>query len=44
VVAALTANFEELDRLEFSKIIIKLKSNHNRKKPSVAINKQPDKR
>jgi predicted ATP-binding protein involved in virulence len=40
VVAALTANFSELDRLEFSKIIIKLKSKNTRKKPSVVINKK----
>ncbi|WP_218395709.1 AAA family ATPase [Alteromonas lipotrueae] len=42
VVAALTANFHELDRLEFSKIVIKLKSISSRKKPSVIINKQAD--
>lgn len=40
IVAALTANFSELDRLEFSKIIIKLKSNTSRKKPSVIISKK----
>lgn len=40
VVAALTADFYELDRLEFSKIIIKLKSTSNRKKPSVIISKK----
>jgi predicted ATPase len=37
VVAALTADFSELDRLEFSKIEIKLKSKTSRKKPSVVI-------
>lgn len=40
VVAALTADFSELDRLEFSKISIKLKSNSSRKKPSVVISKK----
>ncbi|MCF5901218.1 AAA family ATPase [Aeromonas veronii] len=39
VVAALTANFSELDRLEFSKITIRLTSSQNRKKPSIIINK-----
>jgi len=39
VVSALTANFQELDRLEFSKIVVKLKSNASRKKPSITINK-----
>lgn len=43
VVAALTADFSELDRLEFSKIIIKLKSKSSRKKPSVTISKTPNK-
>lgn len=42
VVAALTADFRELDRLEFSKIVIKLKSDENRKKPSVTISKRVD--
>jgi len=35
IVAALTTNFSELDRLEFSKITIRLKSKSSRKKPSV---------
>lgn len=39
VVAALTADFSELDSLEFSKIEIKLKSKNSRKKPSVLITK-----
>lgn len=39
VVSALTANFHELDRLEFNKITIKLKSDNSRKKPSIVINK-----
>lgn len=39
VVAALTADFSELDSLEFSKIEIKLKSKNSRKKPSVTITK-----
>jgi predicted ATP-binding protein involved in virulence len=43
VVSALTANFQELDRLEFSKIIIKLKSSTSRKKPSITINKTTEK-
>ena len=43
VVAALTADFSELDRLEFSKITIKLKSKGSRKKPSVTISKKPNK-
>jgi predicted ATP-binding protein involved in virulence len=43
VVAALTADFSELDRLEFSKITIKLKSKGSRKKPSVTISKKPKK-
>jgi predicted ATPase len=42
VVAALTANFTELDRLEFSKITIRLKSKSSRKKPSVVITKTND--
>jgi len=41
IVAALKADFSELDRLEFSKIFIKLKSNSSRKKPSVVITKTP---
>jgi len=41
VVAALTANFSELDRLEFSRIEIKLKSNESRKKPIIVISKKP---
>jgi len=40
VVAALTADFAALDRLEFSKISIKLKSADSRKKPSVVIHKK----
>src|SRR6187551_754774 len=40
IVAALTANFTELDRLEFDSINIKLKSKTNRKKPSVLITKK----
>ncbi len=43
VVAALTANFQELDRLEFSKITIKLKSSISRKLPSITINKKAGK-
>jgi predicted ATP-binding protein involved in virulence len=43
VVSALTANFQELDRLEFSKIVIKLKSSASRKKPSITINKTTEK-
>ncbi len=43
VVAALMADFSELDRLEFSKITIKLKSKGSRKKPSVTISKKPNK-
>lgn len=43
VVAALTADFSKLDRLEFTKITIKLKSKHSRKKPSIAIIKEPNK-
>ena len=43
IVAALMADFSELDRLEFSKITIKLKSKNSRKKPSVTINKKPNK-
>ena len=39
IVAALTADFSELDSLEFSKIEIKLKSKNSRKKPSVTITK-----
>ncbi|ELN6869684.1 AAA family ATPase [Vibrio parahaemolyticus] len=42
IVAALTAEFSELDRLEFSKITIKLKSTTTRKKPSVIITKKPN--
>lgn len=41
IVAALTANFSELDRLEFSRIEIKLKSNESRKKPTIVISKKP---
>ena len=41
IVAALTANFAELDRLEFSRIEIKLKSRENRKKPTIVISKKP---
>ncbi|WP_447826215.1 AAA family ATPase [Aeromonas hydrophila] len=41
IVAALTADFSELDRLEFSTIEIKLTSSSSRKKPSVIIKKQP---
>lgn len=41
IVAALTANFAELDRLEFSRIEIKLKSNVSRKKPTIVISKKP---
>ena len=41
VVAALTANFTELDRLEFSKLIVKLKSKNSRKKPTITITKKP---
>ncbi|MEZ8790357.1 AAA family ATPase [Vibrio splendidus] len=40
IVAALTADFSELDSLEFSKITIKLKSFRSRKKPSVTIIKK----
>ncbi len=45
VVAALAADFSELDRMEFSKITIELKSKSNKKKPSVSIvkNKNKDK-
>ena len=43
VVSALTANLHELDRLEFSKILIKLKSSGSRKKPSITINKTAEK-
>lgn len=42
IVAALTADFFELDRLEFSKIYIKLKSKSSRKKPAVCITKKAD--
>ncbi|MFQ3281020.1 AAA family ATPase [Reinekea sp.] len=42
IVAALGADFQELDRLEFSKITIKLKSRSNRKKPSITITKKPN--
>jgi len=41
IVAALTANFSELDRLEFSRIEIKLKSNESRRKPTIVISKKP---
>jgi predicted ATPase len=41
IVAALTADFTELDRLDFSRIEIKLKSRENRKKPTIVITKQP---
>lgn len=41
IVAALTANFAELDRLEFRRIEIKLKSNESRKKPTIVISKRP---
>ncbi|QJQ98271.1 AAA family ATPase [Halomonas sp. PGE1] len=44
VVAALTVDFTELDRLEFSRIIVKLKSRISRKKPSVIINKKVSKK
>jgi predicted ATPase len=40
IVAALTADFQKLDRLEFSKVQIKLKSEKSRKKPSVTIFKR----
>lgn len=40
IVAALTADFSVLDSLDFSKIMIKLKSNNSRKKPSVIIRKK----
>jgi len=43
VVSALTANFHELDRLEFSKITIRLKSKSSRKKPSITISKTTEK-
>jgi len=43
IVAALTANFSELDRIEFSKITIRLKAKSSRKKPSVIITKKPGK-
>lgn len=45
VVAALTADFSELDRMEFSRITIELKSKINKKKPSISIvkNKNKDK-
>lgn len=42
IVAALVADFQELDRLEFSKITIKMKSRTNRKKPSITITKKPN--
>lgn len=42
IVAALNADFISLDRLEFSKITINLKSNNSRKKPSVTISKKPE--
>ncbi|WP_233010019.1 AAA family ATPase [Rheinheimera faecalis] len=42
IVAALTADFPELDRLEFTRIAIKLKSALNRKRPSVIITKKPN--
>lgn len=41
IVAALTANFTELDRLEFSRLEIKLKSRESRKKPTITITKKP---
>lgn len=41
IVAALTANFVELDRLEFRRVSIKLKSNRSRKKPTIVITKKP---
>lgn len=44
IVAALTANFSELDRLEFNSINIKLKSKSTRKKPSVLITKKESSR
>jgi len=43
IVAALTADFFELDRLEFNKIYIKLKSKNSKRKPSVLITKKPTK-
>lgn len=42
IVAALTADFSELDSQEFSRIAIKLKSTSSRKKPSVIITKKPN--
>ncbi|CAH1198116.1 AAA family ATPase [Candidatus Nitrotoga sp. BS] len=41
IVAALTANFSELDRSDFTKITIKLKSKSSKKKPSITITKLP---
>ncbi|MGU0569465.1 AAA family ATPase, partial [Pseudomonas aeruginosa] len=43
IVAALTADFNELDRHDFSKIIIKLKTESGRKKPSVTVIKTASK-
>lgn len=43
IVAALTANFSELDRLEFSRLQIKLRSKGSRKKPTITITKKPPK-
>ncbi len=40
IVAALTADFTELDRLEFSRLEIKLKSRESRKKPTIVISKK----
>ncbi|WP_348686680.1 AAA family ATPase [uncultured Cobetia sp.] len=42
IVAALMVDVIELDRLDFTKITIKLKSRHSRKKPSVIISKEGD--
>lgn len=43
IVAGLTASFTELDRLEFSRLTIKLKSNASRRKPVISITKKPRK-
>ncbi|WP_432760527.1 AAA family ATPase [Pseudomonas aeruginosa] len=43
IVAALTADFNELDRHDFSKITIKLKTENGRKKPSVTVIKTASK-
>lgn len=43
IAAALVADFERLDKIQFTRIVIFLKEKHNRKKPSIEIVKKAKK-